>query len=503
MSTATPHADSDDTDWVQRRLVGSSAGIGSVAVLGAVLLPLRSHVSVSTIALVLVIPVVIGAVVGGFTAGAASVAAGFFVYDFAFIPPYSTLSVGASQNWIALGVYVVVMLLVARIVGILDTTRLEARRGQEVLRRVSEVSELLVGQQEVDDLLKTIVSTARTVFNVPGVSLLELEEGRLVVVASDGEALTSEELRQLSPLSGQPVGVGTRSGSTNELRTIALASSGRPLGILAMRGVPIFLEAESVVLSTFANDASLALERAQLRAQALRTKLLEESDRFRRGLMGAVSHDLRTPLATIKVASSTLANRDVSIAPEDAYELHKLIDVETDRLTRLVTNLLEMTRIEAGVLTLDRVDTPISELVDEAITSMGSSFDVESIDVVLSPSLPYVDVDRVLMGQVLVNLLDNAFRHSPPKSVITINGEVRGDQVVLSVSDEGPGVPIGDRETIFDRFTQFSTGGRAGLGLTIVKTFVEAHGEHVWYEDASPSGARFVFSLPTYVYAKD
>ena len=500
MPTASPHADSDDTDWVQRRLVGSSAGIASVAVLGAMLLPLRSHVSVSTIALVLVIPVVIGAVVGGFTAGAASVIAGFFVYDFAFIPPYQTLTVGASQNWIALGVYVVVMLLVARIVGVLDTTRLEARRGQEVLRRVSEVSELLIGEQEVDDLLKTIVSTARTVFNVPGVSLLELEQGRLVVVASDGESLTSEELRQLGPHSGQPIGVGTRSGSMNELRTVALASSGRPLGILAMRGVPNFLEAESVVLNTFANDASLALERAQLREQALRTKLLEESDRFRRGLMGAVSHDLRTPLATIKVASSTLANHDISISPEDANELHKLIDVETDRLTRLVTNLLEMTRIEAGVLTLDRVDTPINELVDEAITSMGSSFDVENIDVVLSPSLPDVDVDRVLMGQVLVNLLDNAFRHSPLKSVITIKGEVRGDQVVLSVSDEGPGVPIGDRETIFDRFTQFSTGGRAGLGLTIVKTFVEAHGEHVWYEEVSPKGARFVFSMPTYVY---
>jgi len=472
----------------------------SVAVLGAAFLPLRSHVSVSTIALVLVIPVVIGAVIGGFTAGAASVVAGFLVYDFAFVRPYATLSVGTSANWIALGVYVVVMLLVARIVDVLDTTRQQARRGQEVLRRVSEVSELLVGEQDVDDLLKTIVATARTIFNVPGVSLLELEEGRLVVMASDGEALTSEELHQLSPHSGQTVGVGTMSGPTNELRTVALASSGRPLGILAMRGVPKFLEAESVVLNTFANDASLALERAQLREQALRSKLLEESDRFRRGLMGAVSHDLRTPLATIKVASSTLANRDASVSPEDAYELHKLIDVETDRLTRLVTNLLEMTRIEAGVLTLHRVDTPVRELVDEAITSMGSSFDVQSINVVLAPSLPDVDVDRVLMGQVLVNLLDNAFRHAPVESVITIHGEMRGDHVVLSVSDSGPGVPMGDRESIFDRFTQFSTGGRAGLGLTIVKTFVEGHGERVWYEDASPRGARFVFSLPTYVY---
>jgi two-component system sensor histidine kinase KdpD len=471
-------------------------------VLGAVLLPLRSHVTVSTVALVLVIPVVVGAVIGGFTAGVASVVAGFFVYDFAFVPPYRTLTVGSSQNWIALGVYVVVMLLVARIVDLLDITRSEARRGQEVLRRVSEVSELLIGDQFVDDLLKTIVATARTVFNVPGVSLLELEEGRLVVVASDGEPLTSEELRQLDPHSGQPIRVGTTSGSTNDLRTVALSSSGRPLGILAMRGVPI-QESESAVLNTFANDAALALERAQLREQALRTKLLEESDRFRRGLMGAVSHDLRTPLATIKVASSTLANRDASLAADDANELHQLIDLETDRLTRLVTNLLEMTRIEAGVLTLHRVATPVRELVDDALATMASSIDGQRVDVVLSPGLPDVDVDRVLIGQVLVNLLDNALRHAPAKSVITVTSERRDTRVILSVADEGPGVPLGDRETIFDRFTQFSTAGRAGLGLTIVKTFVEAHGEQVWYEEVPEGGARFALSLPAFVDEED
>ena len=111
-------------------------------------------------------------------------------------------------------------------------------------------------------------------------------------------------------------------------------------------------------------------------------------------------------------------------------------------------------------------------------------------------SLPDVDVDTVLIGQVLVNLLDNAVRHSPPHGVITVRAERRDEQVVISVSDQGPGVPPADRETIFDRFAQLSTGGRAGLGLTIAKTFVEAHGERVWYEEAPDGGARFVISLP-------
>ena len=162
-----------------------------------------------------------------------------------------------------------------------------------------------------------------------------------------------------------------------------------------------------------------------------------------------------------------------------------------------MTNLLDMTRIEAGVLTLHRVATPVGELVDEAVRVMIPTFGGQKIDVSDSGPLPDVVVDRVLIGQVLVNLLDNALRHAPPNSLISVEYERRDDHVIVSVADQGPGVLPGDRETIFDRFTQLNTGGRAGLGLTIAKTFVEAHGEHLWYEENPGGGARFVFSLPT------
>jgi two-component system, OmpR family, sensor histidine kinase KdpD len=487
---------SDDTYYVRRRLWGSIVGVASALAIGGVFLPFRSHVGSSTMALVLVIPVVGGAVIGGFTSGAVSVVGGFLVYDFLYIPPYGTLSVGATRNWTALIVYVVVMLIVARMVDILDTTRTTARRNEDVMRRVSEMSELLVADQPIDVLLRNIVTTAQTVFGVPGVSLLELEQGRLVVVATAGEPLTPEELYQLDPHSGHPVRVGTSPGESAELRTIALSPSGLPIGILAMRGVPI-LDTDRALLNTFANDAALALERAQLREQALRTALLEEADRFRRGLLGAVSHDLRTPLATIKVASSMLVNRGELLSSADSHLLHQLIEIESDRLTRLVTNLLDMTRIEAGVLTLHRMATPVSDVIKEAVTAMSSSLEDHRVEVVVASGLPDVDIDRVLMGQVLINLLDNAVRHAPANSVITVKGERRGHEVVVSVADSGPGVPAADRDTIFDRFVSLSTGGRAGLGLTIAKTFVEAHGERVWYEEVPGGGARFVVSLPS------
>lgn len=475
--------------------MGSIVGVVCVVALGAALLPLRSHISVSTAGLVLVIPVVIGAVRGGFYAGIVSVVAGFLVYDFEFVPPYRTLNVGTTQNWTALVVYVIVMLLVARVVASLDAARSEARRGNDATRRLYDLSELLVGDRPVDDLLTTIVQAAHTVFGVSGVSLLVLKDDRLHVAAFAGEQLTDEELRQLDPQSGLPVSVGTARTNTMQLRTIALSASGRPVGILALSGLPVS-DSDRAVLNTFANDAALALERAQLREQALRTQLLEEVDRLRRGLMGAVSHDLRTPLSTIKVASSTLSSRSASLSPEQTFELLELIEIETDRLTRLVTNLLDMTRIEAGVLTIDREPTRVDDLVRDALDALGPTLQDTDVMIDVPSDLPDVDVDRVLVGQVLTNLLDNAVRHNPPNSLVTVKGELREQRVILSVADEGPGVAPSDREAVFNRFAQFDTGGRAGLGLTIAKTFVEAHGERIWYETSPGGGATFVFSLP-------
>ncbi|MFI5036223.1 MAG: ATP-binding protein [Acidimicrobiales bacterium] len=481
---------------MRKRLVGSLVGVAAVAALSFALLPLRSHIAVSTAALILVVPVVVGAAVGGFVAGLVSVAAGFLAFDYLYIPPYRTLNVGTTQNWTALAVYAVVMLLVARVVTRLDYSRVEAERGGDAAQRLSELSELLVGDRPVDDLLTTIVSATHTILDVPGVSLLVLEEGRLTVAASAGEALTDEELARLNPQSGQPVSVGTAPGAPGELRSLALVASGRPVGILALRGLPTS-ETDRAVLNTFANDAALALERARLREQARRNQLLEEVDRFRQGLMGAVSHDLRTPLATIQVASSTLSNRANLLTPDQAHELYRLIEVESHRLTRLVSNLLDMTRIEAGVFTVHRAPVAPVQLAREAVNALGPSLNGHRVDVAVPAGLPEVDVDALLIGQVLINLLDNALRHSPDDGAIAIIGQRRDDHVTLAVSDQGPGISPDEQEKVFHRFARLDEGGRAGLGLTIARTFVEAHGESLWYEDAPGGGARFVLSLPT------
>jgi two-component system sensor histidine kinase KdpD len=334
-----------------------------------------------------------------------------------------------------------------------------------------------------------------SVFHIPGVALLVPVADHLEVAASSGETLSAEELYRLDPRSGVPVSLGTAPGTTDVIQTVALTASGRPVGMLALRGMPDSAE-DRALLRTFANHAALTLEQARLREQALRSEVLEEIDRLRHALMGAVSHDLRTPLATMKVASSTLLDPGLPVSDAAARELYGLIDVETDRLTRLVTSLLDMTRIEAGALAVHRGPTSLVDLVGEAVTAVQPSLEGRPVAVEMADDLPEVDIDPLLIGQVLANLLDNAHRHAPPGSLITVSGQTRGDRVAVAVTDCGPGVPAAEREAVFDRFVRFDTGGRTGLGLTIAKTFVEAHGEHIWVDDVPGGGARFVFTLP-------
>ena len=200
--------------------------------------PLRAHLSIAAAALVFVLPVVAGVIIGGFAAGVASVLAGFLVYDFGFIPPYGRLGVAARENWVALAVYVVVMLAVARVVSNLDSARSEAERRTAEARRLFELSELLVEDRSVEELLKTIVRAVGTMFDVPGVALLVPDADRLEIAASSGEELSPEDLGQLDPRSGVPVSLGTAPGARDGMRTVALTASGRPVGILAMRGMP-------------------------------------------------------------------------------------------------------------------------------------------------------------------------------------------------------------------------------------------------------------------------
>jgi two-component system sensor histidine kinase KdpD len=481
---------------MKRTVIGTVAALASMAALTIAMIPLRSHLSIATTALVLVVPVVIGVVTGGFIAGALSVVAGFLVYDWYFIPPIHTLWVGDPQNWAALGVYVTVMLPVAHVVARMDAARATARRHAKEITELFQLSDLLVEERPLDELLPAIVTTLADVFGSPQVALFLERDGHLEIAASAGEPLSEQKLRPVLPA---PAELGTsraRSFDASGLLVLALAAAGRPVGLLVLSGgTAARYERESMLL--FANQIALAIERAQLREQALRSRVTEEMAALARTLVAAVSHDLRTPLASIKASSSTLADPELHIGAEASRRLATLIDTQADHLAELVQNLLDMSRIQAGVLQPRRAVVSLADLVHAVVGDVTQGPRGYAVRVELPGDLPPVDVDVTLISRVLTNLLENAIRHGPKHSTITIGGALANLQTVVAyVADHGPGVRPERGDEIFELFTRRPGDAGAGLGLTIAKTFVEAHGQRIWVEDAPGGGARFCFTLP-------
>jgi two-component system sensor histidine kinase KdpD len=476
---------------------GAVAAVVLVLALTAAMLPVRSHLSVATTALVLVIPVVVGVAVGGFAAGVIGAATGFLVYDLIFIPPYYTLSVGAAQGWVALAVYAIVTVVVARVVARANAARTEAQERAAELRRLFDLSELLVRESPMAELLSTIVAAVRQAFRLDGAALLLPIDGRLQLMASTGAPLSAAELEQLSTGGRVLVSLNTATVGPGDIQTVALIASDQAIGLLALRGLT-GVEQDHELLRAFANHLALALQRAELREQAVHAQLLGEIDRLRRALVGAVSHDLRTPLATIKVAASTLLDAPEALSGPDAKELLSLIDLQADRLDRLVSNLLDMTRIQSGALELRRARTTLPQLLEDALAALGSSAQVGRVRWEAPLDLPDVDVDPVLISQVLANLIDNATRYAPGETVVVVSARpVPGPHVEVAVTDQGPGVPESERATLFEMFSRGQAGGRGGLGLAIARAFVEAHGERIWIADTAGQGARFVFTIPS------
>ncbi|HEY1828943.1 MAG TPA: ATP-binding protein [Acidimicrobiales bacterium] len=482
----------------RKSAIGGAAALAGLAVLTVAMVPARNHLSVAIPALTYVVPVIVGVVLGGLLPGVLAAVAGFLLYDFFFLPPYDTFTVRSPQNWLALLVYLVVALVVTRVVTNLKEAREEARGREEDTGRLFELSQTLIGDLSLTQLLEHIARSVQSAF-APRWTALLLPTGEgtdLQLAASAGAPLEPEDVRSVTAGHGEIRSLGLLGGGRPSRAAVALVASNRPVGLLVLHDVQ-FARQDRSLLGTFANQAALAIERAQLQEAVLRSRLLEEVDRWRGAMMGAVSHDLRTPLASMKAAVSSLRQPGGALEADDRSELLELIEVQADRLARLVTNLLDMTRIEAGALEVRRAVVSVDELVGEALAALANSLDGQRVRIAMDADLPPLYVDHVLAGQVLVNLLENAARVAPEDSRIVVSAHLVGDDLVaVAVTDEGPGIPPDERARVFEMFNQIGGGGRAGLGLAIAKSFVEAHGGTIWIDPDVERGTRVTFTLP-------
>jgi two-component system, OmpR family, sensor histidine kinase KdpD len=384
------------------------------------------------------------------------------------------------------------MLPIVQLVAKIKAARSAARRQEREIRQLFELSDLLVEDKPTRVLLSVIVTTLADVFGSRQVALFLPSAGRLEIASSVGDPLPDELLRRVLPAAGEV----TQSSARDGLLTVALSAAGRPVGLLVLSG-EVAARHDREPLLLFANQVALAVERSQLREQALRARVTEEMAALAKTLVAAVSHDLRTPLASIKASSSTLADAALDINPEAVRRLASLIDGQADRLAGLVQNLLDMSRIQAGVLQPRRTVASLADLVATVLSDAAPALRDRSISVELPEDLPPIDADLVLIGRVLTNLVENAVRYSPKDSPITIRAAVTAPQTIeVCVTDRGPGVRPERRIEVFEAFARRADDAGAGLGLSIAKTFIEAHGERIWAADAPGGGARFCFTLP-------
>jgi two-component system, OmpR family, sensor histidine kinase KdpD len=242
----------------------------------------------------------------------------------------------------------------------------------------------------------------------------------------------------------------------------------------------------------------LAIERTRLSEEAQLAHVRVETERMRNAILSSVSHDLRTPLATITGAASSLLDQQGHIDPAARLELSRSIYREADRLDRLLKNLLDMMRIEAGAVQLNKEWHPVDEVVGAGLARLEGRLGDHTINTAFPPDLPLVLADGVLLEQVVINLVENAVKYAPPGSAIDLSASASDREVVIEVADRGPGIPPGEETRIFDKFYRgkFAREGGVGLGLTICRGIVEAHGGRIFAENRRGGGAVFRFTIP-------
>jgi len=433
----------------------------------------RSLVGATSLCL---LAVVVAAAFGGRRSGFVASVVAFLGLNFFFTEPYHTLNVARGADVIALFVFLVVSVLV----GTLLTRAIEERESAE--RRVAETAFLdritsrLISGERLEDALGEFARDLVAMFELNRCEITT-GAGREEIVARSKEFTSSADGPRLE---------------------VPIRSDGSLVAVRPAGGAP-FGSVERSFLQALAAQAGLALERVALDEEVRSARVDAEGNRLRAALFSSVTHDLRTPLASIKASASGLLDPSVAYTPSQREEVLRTIVEESDRLNRLVANLMDLARMRAGALVPAREPVWIGDLVNAVLARMRRRLEGFVVRVNIRPDVPPVDSDPMQIDQVLTNILENAVRFSTPGSEIAVSAARWHGTVQLKIADRGPGIPPADREKVFEEFYRRDAGagrGGSGLGLAIARAIVLAHGGRIWIEGAAVSGAVFVIELP-------
>lgn len=494
---------------------------------------LRLYPSIPDISLLYLLIVLGLAIVRGRYAAVASCIVAFLSFDYFLVPPIYTFSILKFEEWLALFVFLVTAIITGQLASALWQRAEDASRRESETRALYELVRATTAEEQVKDKLTVVARAIVKNFAASGVVacaiLLPDRSGMPLVQASAGEVMSEPRLGpdeeavavqvmkrgQVVDIYPEAQVVGADRGPYYQ-RLIPLQIGAESVGVVwlclkhDLHKFPIEqspgmeqerLHPRTTFFWSFLDQAASIIERERLRKETLKVELLRRTDELRSALLSSVSHDLRTPLSSIKAAASSLLQEDVQWDEEERRSFASTIEREADRLNRLVGNLLDMSRIEGGALRPEKEWFPLDELIHDVVDRMRDTLSGRQVRTSIPDDLPPVSIDYLQMDQVLTNLLENANRYTPVGSPIDIRVEVVGKEIIVSIEDRGPGIAPQDRERIFDKFyrvlgTQRKGTEGSGLGLAVCRGLIEAHGGRIWVEKREGGGARFRFSLP-------
>jgi two-component system sensor histidine kinase KdpD len=477
---------------VQQKLIRSivrySVSTATAAVIVAVYFRWQ-HVNETTIALTLLIGVLLVAANWGLRHAIYLSILSALAFNFFFLPPVLTFTVGDSRNWVALFAFLVTSIVASQLA---ERARREAkisRRRQREAERLYEFSQQMLVTGNVIDLLNVLPQMIAVTFNLAGAAVYLRERDRVYRSSPNYMDVTAAELRDAA---------FTRDHRRDEERGVTLVPillGTRPIGAVGITGEGTSPEALDAVCGL----AAIAIERAGAVETLTRVQASRESERLRNALLDSVAHELRTPLTSITAAITSLRTNPL-LDPSQRAEMMQVIEEEAGRLDRLVGQAMEMAELDAHEITLDLRMHSIREAVDLALEEVQPQLRAHPVDLRLPDSLPLVVIDLERIAKVLQHLLENAAKYSAETSPIFISAEVLGGQLVTSVADRGVGIDDLERMMIFDKFYR-GQGQRyrvqgTGMGLAIAKAIVEAHGGSIDVTSQPGQGSVFSFRLP-------
>ncbi len=475
-------------------LLGSGLSILMIGVFSALLIPLRTHLPPASIALILVVPLVASIAVGGISAGVVATLAGFGAYDLFFIPPYGTLAVGVASNWIPLGVYALVGLVTVLIDRRFRLQRERALYQAHILEQLANLPATLISERSLEGVWRNATEQIVQLLDLQGVMALRPTDNLLRPANIVGDRQMATTIANAFVGSNGMARSGEITIAGVRVRSFALSTLSDNFGFLVIWNDDL---PDSLVqaLNVVANQISAALERTQLHETRLKLDTLQQIDGWRASLLRTVSHDLLTPLAGIKTATTALNEFGDGLEPHEREQLLDTALSQIDRSIQLVSDLLNVTRIEAGAFHLQYRSVNLIELIQEVATGIDFLSVESKLDLSTPSELPLAWADVGLVREVIWNLLDNAVRHSPIGEVIQVKIELDKAFFVVHIHDTGRLVEGADQIRLFEWFHAVGKSGRAGLGLAIARSFIEAHHGQLSVHTAE-DGTTFTFTLP-------